>query len=78
MKRSLFGTQRPLLRVFAIPLLLGMLSIVGLLSALLGDDAWDALSWLTLGVPCVVIAWYWFAAGRLRRKQNGKHGRKPV
>lgn len=64
MKHSPLAAQRSALRVFAIPVLLGLLSVVGLLSALLGDGAWDALSWLTLGVPCVVIAWYWFGGGR--------------
>jgi hypothetical protein len=46
-------------RVFGIPLLLGLLSAVGLLSALLGDHLWDALSWLTLSLPVSVILWYW-------------------
>jgi hypothetical protein len=46
-------------RVFGIPLLLGLLSAVGLLSALLGDGPWDALSWLTLGLPVAVILWFW-------------------
>jgi uncharacterized membrane protein YcjF (UPF0283 family) len=45
-------------RVFAIPLLLAILSAIGLLSALLGDNFWDALSWLGLGVPVVVILWF--------------------
>lgn len=52
--------QPSLRRVFGVPLLLGLLSAVGLLSALLGDSVWDALSWLALGVPCAVIVWYWF------------------
>ena len=52
--------QPSLRRVFGVPLLLGLLSAVGLLSALLGDSLWDALSWLALGVPCAVIAWFWF------------------
>jgi hypothetical protein len=45
-------------RVFAIPLLLAALSAIGLLAALIGDDFWDALSWLGLGVPIAVILWY--------------------
>jgi hypothetical protein len=45
-------------RVFAIPLLLAVLSAIGLIAALIGDDFWDALSWLGLGVPVVVILWY--------------------
>ena len=69
MKRSPFANRGPW-QVFAIPLALGVISTIGLLSALLGDDVWDALSWLTLGVPCLVIAWYWFAAGRLKRTRG--------
>lgn len=46
-------------QVFAAPLAIAILSAVGLVSALLGDDIWDALSWLALTVPVVVILWYW-------------------
>ncbi len=42
---------------FALPLLIGLLSAVGLLSALLGDGAWDAMAWLGLGLPAVLGAW---------------------
>ncbi len=45
-------------RIFGVPTLLGVMSAVGLISALLGDDVWDALSWLTLGIPLLVIGWY--------------------
>jgi hypothetical protein len=41
-------------RVFGMPLLLALISLVGLVSALLGDGAWDALSWLALGIPVAV------------------------
>jgi hypothetical protein len=58
-RQSLSAARRRALRVFAVPILLGLLSVVGLLSALLGDDIWDALSWFALGVPCAVIAWFW-------------------
>jgi hypothetical protein len=34
--------------------LLGIASACGLLSALLGDGAWDGLSWLALGAPVAV------------------------
>ncbi len=50
-------------RVFRIPLLLGVLTIVGLLSALVGDDGWDLLSWLTLLAPIAVAAWGWRRRG---------------
>lgn len=39
------------------PVLLAIISAVGLMSALLGDGVWDALSWATLATPIVVIGW---------------------
>lgn len=46
------------LRVFALPLLMGAVTVAGLSSALLADGVWDAVSWLTLGSLLVVIAFY--------------------
>jgi hypothetical protein len=46
------------LRVFGPPLLLAVVSVIGLLSALLGDGIWDVLSWLALGTPIAVVARY--------------------
>jgi hypothetical protein len=46
-------------QVFAVPLTIAVLSIVGLISALVGDDLWDALSWLTLAIPVAVILYCW-------------------
>jgi hypothetical protein len=43
-------------RLWGWPLLLGIVSAVGLASALVGDGAWDALSWACLGLPIVVAA----------------------
>jgi hypothetical protein len=42
-------------RIFGVPTLLALASAVGLLSALLGDDLWDGLSWLMLGAPIAVV-----------------------
>jgi len=42
---------------FALPLLIGLLSASGLLSALLGDGGWDAMAWIGLGVPTVLGCW---------------------
>ena len=53
-------------QVFAAPLAIAILSTVGLISALVGDDIWDVLSWLTLAIPVAVILWYW-----LRRRRSG-------
>ncbi|BBV95001.1 hypothetical protein ACF8R4_06495 [Pseudomonas sp. FYR_2] len=43
-------------RIFAWPAMIAVSGAAGLFAALLGDGAWDALSWLGLGVP----AWLGF------------------
>ncbi|WP_458757017.1 hypothetical protein ACSVBT_14715 [Afipia sp. TerB] len=47
-------------QIFAAPLVIGALSVIGLISALVGDGIWDGLSWLTLGVPVVLCAYFTF------------------
>ena len=42
-------------RIFALPLLIGITSIVGLLAALLGDGVYDTVSWLGLGLPVAAV-----------------------
>lgn len=51
------NAQRPLSRIFAIPLALGLVSAVGLIAALVGDDIWDMIGWLGLGIPLAVTVW---------------------
>lgn len=51
--------------VYGGPLLLGLLSVAGLLSALLSEDAGRYFSWIAVGAPLVVTAW--FFARRKRR-----------
>jgi hypothetical protein len=41
------------------PVALGILTVIGLLSALLGDGIWDTLSAITLGAPVAVGLRYW-------------------
>ncbi|AGZ37479.1 MULTISPECIES: hypothetical protein [Pseudomonas] len=43
--------SQPTQRIFAWPSLIAALGAAGLFAALLGDGAWDALSWLGLGIP---------------------------
>jgi len=50
--RRLFGP------VWSAPVVLGALTIVGLVSALVGDGLWDGLSALTLGAVTAVGAYY--------------------
>ena len=40
------------------PALLALLSLFGLVAALLADGVWDLLSWTALGIPVAVCAWY--------------------
>lgn len=48
---------QPLTTIFAAPLLLALLSIVGLVAALTGDGWRDALSWAALASPIAAIVW---------------------
>jgi hypothetical protein len=49
---------RTVLEVFAIPLLLALVSVGGLVAGLLGDGIWDMLSWLALGVLLATVGWH--------------------
>jgi hypothetical protein len=51
------NAQRPLSRIFAVPLALGIASAIGLVAALVGDKAWDVAGWLGLGIPLGVTVW---------------------
>lgn len=48
----------PFLRLWAWPLVLGLLIATGLLSALVSDAWGDAWSWVGLGLPIAVMAWF--------------------
>lgn len=49
--------------VFNVPIWLGVASIVGLVSALLGDDVWDGLSWMAILAPIATVVWAWRRRG---------------
>lgn len=55
MSRPRHAGIRSMTAVFRAPLLLALLTVFGLLSALLGDGPWDALSWGALALPLIVI-----------------------
>jgi uncharacterized membrane protein YjjP (DUF1212 family) len=42
--------------IFRWPTLIGVATIIGLVSALVGDGWYDAVSWLSLGFTLAVIA----------------------
>jgi len=52
--RSVFPKHRTLGQIFAIPMLIGVMSVVGLVAALVGDGIWDGLSWLMLVAPIAI------------------------
>jgi hypothetical protein len=52
------------LTVYGGPLLIGMLSIAGLLTALLSEGVGRYFSWIALGAPVAATAWFF-----VRRKR---------
>ncbi len=49
--------------VFCVPIWLGVASVVGLVSALLGDGVWDGVSWLAIFAPIGAVWWAWRRRG---------------
>jgi len=56
--RRLQPRRQTTAQIFAIPSVLGVLSGVGLVSALVGDGIWDGLSWLALGIPIALFLYF--------------------
>lgn len=56
------GHSRSAWQIFRWPLLISIVSSVGLLSALLGDGWADVLSWLALGGVLATLAVCWSRA----------------
>jgi hypothetical protein len=52
------------LQIWAVPLVLGVLTMFGLLAALLGSGIWHWLAWLTLLTPIAVGGWFALVAGK--------------
>ncbi|MBU0824280.1 MAG: hypothetical protein KKA44_14220 [Alphaproteobacteria bacterium] len=49
--------RRGLRAIFAIPLLLALASVAGLVIALTGDGLRDAASWAALAIPVLAVGW---------------------
>lgn len=47
----------PFRKVYGPAVLIAVITLYGLLSALLGDGIWDELSWVALAIPLGVIVW---------------------
>lgn len=46
------------IRVWTAPIVLGVVTAAGLISALVSDATGDAVAWLALAAPVVVVCWY--------------------
>ena len=60
--------HKTLWQIFAAPIFIGVLSVVGLVAALVGDDWWDGVSWLTLAIP--VLLYFFFVLRRRRVRSS--------
>jgi hypothetical protein len=54
-----FNRSRRLVGVFRAPIVIAVLTLVGLLAALLLDEFGRYLSWVFVASPLVVCAWAW-------------------
>jgi len=66
-------TSRAPLRIWTAPLLLGTLSAIGLIAALLSDGLGDLLAWLTLGAPLAVVLWYLLPRNQTTLRRRVSH-----
>jgi hypothetical protein len=46
------------MRLWGAPIALALLTIIGLVSALVGDGIWDHASAIALGVPVALCLWF--------------------
>ena len=52
--------SRSTTKIFAWPALIALLGALGLFAALLGDGAWDGLSWVGMGLPAyLALRGFW-------------------
>lgn len=60
----------PVPRIWLWPIVLGLLTASGLISALVSDAWGDAWSWVALGVPVLVMGWYGLRRGPAKLIEN--------
>ena len=48
------------------PIVIAVLSGAGLVGGLVGDGAWDWMTWVGLGVPCIASVWFGLRGRRAR------------
>ncbi|MBN9557024.1 MAG: hypothetical protein J0I26_05780 [Alphaproteobacteria bacterium] len=57
MRRSI-RPARTLRQIFVWPLVIGLVTTIGLIAALVGDGVWDRLSWAALSLPVIAAGWF--------------------
>lgn len=58
------------LHVFGRPMILALVSMAGLIAALVGDGLLDVVSWIALGYIVAVTVWYVWIAKETPRKRR--------
>ena len=53
------AVRQTIQQIFTVPLLIAVISTIGLISALVGDGWYDTVSWLTLGAPVALYLMYY-------------------
>lgn len=55
-----------MMHIWLWPIVIGVLTAVGLVAGLVSDDAGDVAAWVGLGVPVAVSAWFGLRRGNAR------------
>jgi hypothetical protein len=68
-------SRRPRVRIWPAPIVIGVLSMIGLIAALLSDQSGDVLAWITLAVPLAVVLWFWMPRRATARETSADRER---
>lgn len=60
MKDTRIVAAQSVWRIFRWPLVIFLVSLLGLISALVGDGGYDILSWIALGLVAMLMGAAWF------------------
>ncbi|RYE14117.1 MAG: hypothetical protein EOP51_28675 [Sphingobacteriales bacterium] len=60
--------MKTFLHIWLAPIILGIISAVGLVSALTGDNIWDVISWVMLLIPLSAGAYFLVKSGQKRKR----------
>jgi hypothetical protein len=55
---SAFGRLAPFLALWGWPAVFAVVTVIGLVGALVGDGRWDWLGWIGLGMPTGAALWF--------------------